>query len=175
MQQIVTSYTWSERMISIALFFAVLYGINIGRNKSRLAVKDYIIHNECAVQNDGMPCLFNKNKKADTLEVVLYDEIIDLEVHLYYTVFDEYNIIARHTVIINKSDSDIKLLSAYSASVDLPMDNYEMIHFAGSWGRERAMHRTKLEMGMKAEVENARGGSGHQLNPFSMITSVGTD
>ena len=48
-------------------------------------------------------------KKADTLEVVLYDEIIDLEVHLYYTVFDEYNIIARHTVIINKSDSDIKL------------------------------------------------------------------
>lgn len=75
MQQIVTSYTWSERMISIALFFAVLYGINIGRNKSRLAVKDYIIHNECAVQNDGMPCLFNKNKKADTLEVVLYDEI----------------------------------------------------------------------------------------------------
>ena len=175
MQQIVTSYTWSERMISIALFFAVLYGINIGRNKSRLAVKDYIIHNECAVQTDGMPCLFNKNKKADTLEVVLYDEIIDLEVHLYYTVFDEYNIIARHTVIINKSDSDIKLLSAYSASVDLPMDNYEMIHFAGSWGRERAMHRTKLEMGMKAEVENARGGSGHQLNPFSMITSVGTD
>ena len=151
MQQIVTSYTWSERMISIALFFAVLYGINIGRNKlcicviciyktiigrdisyimfenedgdllnfhfgkkitdidysqmkeeweekwgfvsnrfcldnypqeypsygysdlrnpayqvvnkfgnavSRLAVKDYIIHNECAVQTDGMPCLF---------------------------------------------------------------------------------------------------------------------
>ena len=146
-----------------------------GNAVSRLAVKDYIIHNECAVQTDGMPCLFNKNKKADTLEVVLYDEIIDLEVHLYYTVFDEYNIIARHTVIINKSDSDIKLLSAYSASIDLPMDDYEMIHFAGSWGRERAMHRTKLEMGMKAEVENARGGSGHQLNPFSMITSVGTD
>lgn len=91
---------------------------------------------------------------------------------MYYTVFDEYNIIARHTVIINKSDSDIKLLSAYSASIDLPMDDYEMIHFAGSWGRERAMHRTKLEMGMKAEVENARGGSGHQLNPFAMITSV---
>lgn len=146
-----------------------------GNAVSRLVVKEYIIHNECAVQTDGMPCLFNKNKKADTLEVVLYDEIIDLEVHLYYTVFDEYNIIARHTVIINKSDSDIKLLSAYSASIDLPMDNYEMIHFAGSWGRERAMHRTKLEMGMKAEVENARGGSGHQLNPFSMITSVGAD
>lgn len=114
-----------------------------GNAVSRLVVKEYIIHNECAVQTDGMPCLFNKNKKADTLEVVLYDEIIDLEVHLYYTVFDEYNIIARHTVIINKSDSDIKLLSAYSASIDLPMDDYEMIHFAGSWGRERAMHRNK--------------------------------
>lgn len=104
-----------------------------GNTVSRLAVKEYIIHNECTVQTNGMPCLFNKNKKADTLEVVLYDEIIDLEVHLYYTVFDEYNIIARHTVIINKSDSDIKLLSAYSASIDLPMDDYEMIHFAGSW------------------------------------------
>ena len=52
-----------------------------GNAVSRLVVKEYIIHNECAVQTDGMPCLFNKNKKADTLEVVLYDEIIDLEVH----------------------------------------------------------------------------------------------
>ena len=35
-----------------------------GNAVSRLAVKDYIIHNECAVQTDGMPCLFNKNKKC---------------------------------------------------------------------------------------------------------------
>ena len=84
-------------------------------------MKEYIIHNECTVQTNGMPCLFNKNKKADTLEVVLYDEIIDLKVHLYYTVFDEYNIIARHTVIINKSDSNIKLLSVLCADFYLWM------------------------------------------------------
>lgn len=40
-----------------------------GNAVSRLVVKDYIIHNECAVQTDGMPCLFNKNKKLIRLKL----------------------------------------------------------------------------------------------------------
>lgn len=146
-----------------------------GNAVSRLRVKDYIIHNDSAAQLSSMPCLVKGEQKADTLEVVLYDEYIDAEVRLYYTVFEQYNIIARHAVIINQAEKPIKLLSAYSASVDLPMDNYEMIHFAGSWGREREMMRTKLTMGMKAEAENARGGSGHQMNPFVIIAEEGAD
>lgn len=144
-----------------------------GNMVSRLRVKEYIIHNDTTACTDGMPCLFKGDKSADTLEVVLYDDIIDFEVHLYYTVFEEYNIIARSAVLINRADENIEVVSAYSASVDFPRgsgaNEYDMIHFAGAWGREREMIRTPLKMGMRAEAENSRGGSGHQMNPFVMI------
>lgn len=146
-----------------------------GNAISKLNVKQYRIHSETTASIIGMPCLFKGDKNADTLEVILEDCHTALEVRLYYTVFDEYDIIARNAVIVNKSDTVIKLTKAYSASIDLPMGDYDMIHFAGSWGREREMVRTPLKIGIKAEAENARGGSGHQLNPFVMIAAPDAD
>lgn len=146
-----------------------------GNAVSKLSVREYKIHSGETAVVEGMPCLFKGDKNADTLEVVLEDKNIDLEVRLFYTVFDEYDIIARNAVIVNKADSSIKLTKAYSANLDLPIGDYDMIHFAGSWGRERDMLRTPLKMGMKAEAENARGGSGHQVNPFVMIASSDAD
>lgn len=142
---------------------------------SQLKVKEYIIHKNTTADIKGMPCLFKGDKAADTLEIVLYDKIINFEVRLYYTVFDEYDIIARNAVLINHAEDNIEIMSAYSASLDLPIGDYDMIHFAGSWGRERDIRRTPLKMGMKAEAENARGGSGHQVNPFVMITESDAD
>lgn len=146
-----------------------------GNAVSRMTVKGYKIHNNAVTEIKGMPYLFKGDKNVDTLEVILYDESIELEVHLFYTVFEEYNIIARSAVVKNNSEDAVNIMSAYSASLDLPMNDYDMIHFAGSWGRERDMMRTSLKMGMKAEIENARGGSGHQLNPFVMIASPQAD
>lgn len=142
---------------------------------SQLKVKEYKIHKGMTAEIEGMPCLFKGNQNADTLEVTLYDEALDFEVRLYYTVFDEYDIIARNAIMINKSDTVIEIMSAYSSSLDLPMDDYDMVHFAGGWGREREMIRTPLKLGIKAEAENARGGSGHQMNPFVMICSPNAD
>ncbi len=146
-----------------------------GNLVSKLSVKEYKIHNGMTAEIKGMPCLFKGDKNADTLEVVLEDKAIDFEVHLYYTVFDEYDIIARSAVLVNKADRGIKVTRAYSANIDLPVGDYDMIHFAGSWGRERDMMRTPLRIGMRAEAENARGGSGHQINPFVMIASSDSD
>lgn len=146
-----------------------------GNFNSKLTVKDIIIHENEVIKVKDMPSLNKGDSKADTLEVVLCDEIIDLQVHLYYVVFEEYNIIARHAVIINKADCDIELSSAYSASVDFPKGEFDMIHFAGAWGRERDLIRTPLRQGVKVEAANARGASGHQINPFVMICSENAD
>lgn len=146
-----------------------------GNAVSRLVVKDIEILKGVA-HVEGMPALIdNENASSETLKVTLVDEIIDLKTELYYTVFDEYNVIARSAVIINGADKAVELLSAYSTSIDFPLDDYDIVHFAGAWGRERDMHRTALTMGMKAEIENARGGSGSQLNPFVMIASKDAD
>ena len=85
---------------------------------SQLKVEEFIVHKGETAQVDGMPSLMSGDKNADTLEAVLSDKTIGLEVRLFYTVFDEYNIIARNAVIINRSEKPMKLTRAYSASFD---------------------------------------------------------
>ncbi|MBO5059530.1 MAG: alpha-galactosidase [Clostridia bacterium] len=139
-----------------------------GNMLSQLKVKDFIVHENETAQIEGMPSLFAGDKKADTLEVVLCDDAIALEVHLYYTVFDEYNIIARNAVIINKADANVTLKRAYSASIDLPKGDYDMITFPGAWGDERNIVRTPLKRSVMLEAETSRYTS-HNLNSFVMI------
>lgn len=146
-----------------------------GNMVSALKVKEYIIHNDTVMAVKGMPSLFKGKAHSDTLEVILADDVIGLQVHLFYTVFEEYNIIARHVALVNVSNDDMYIKSAYSVSLDLPMGEYDVIHFPGAWGREREQQRTRLTMGMKAELESARGGSSAQLNPFVMIAAKEAD
>lgn len=146
-----------------------------GNMVSELKVKEYRIHKDAVVEITGMPALLKGGASADTLEVVLEDVTVGLEVHLFYTVFEEYNVIARNAVLVNVSDAEMSIRSAYSASVDLPQGEYDVIHFPGTWGRERDQVRTHLTMGMKAELESARGGSSSQLNPFVMIATPDAD
>lgn len=146
-----------------------------GHPSAKLTVKDIIIHENEAIKVKDMPSLYKGDCKADTLEVVLYDEAIDFEARLYYVVFEDYNIIARHAVLINRAAEDIEISSAYSMSLDFPRGDYDMVHFAGAWLRERDFIRTPLQLGAKLEASNARGASGHQMNPFAMICSRDAD
>lgn len=146
-----------------------------GHPNAKLTVKDIIIHENEVIKVKDMPSLYKGDGKADTLEIVLTDDVIDLEARLYYVVFEDYNVVARHAVLKNKADCEMELSSAYSLSLDFPKDNYDMIHFAGAWLREREMIRTPLQLGVKVEAANARGASGHQMNPFAIICEEGAD
>jgi len=146
-----------------------------GNMVSELKVKEYKVHHDKVVEITGMPALLKGDSKADTLEIVMEDTIIGLEVHLFYTVFEEYNVLARSAVLVNQSEEEMLLRSAYSVSVDLPQGEYDVIHFPGTWGRERDQVRTHLTMGLKAELDSSRGGSSAQLNPFVMLASPDAD
>ena len=139
---------------------------------SRLKVKEHRIHRGKTVEVVGMPSLFGC---ADTLETVLEDVSVGLEVHLYYTVFDDYDVIARHAVLINRSAEELTLTGAYSANVDLPEDQYELIHFAGEWGRELGLERSPLHRGMRAETADNTGRGSRECGPFAMVATAGAD
>ncbi len=143
-----------------------------GNCLSQLKVKDFVIHENVTAQIDGMPSLYAGDKKADTLEAILCDDVIGLEVHLFYTVFDKYNIVARNTLIVNKSEEDMILKRVYSASVDLPKGDYEMLSFAGAQCDERNIMRTPLRRGVANEVDTARG-CAHNVNPFVIVAEAG--
>ena len=120
----------------------------------------------------GMPSLFKGDKNAQTLEITMADEYTGLEVVLIYTVFEEYNIIARNVRFINTSSDKITLNSAYSTCFGMKADNWDIIHFGGAWARERDMIRTPLGRNSMVDLSSFKGTSSHALNPFVMLSSA---
>ena len=141
---------------------------------SKLRVKEYRIHAAAVPEIPQLPCLFGA-EGTDTLEVVLEDSAIGLEVSLFYTVFEELDVIARSAVLTNRSDSAMTLNKALSCNLDLPERPYEMIWFPGEWGRERGLQRIRLEKGIRMEAADNAGRGSREVNPFVMVASAGAD
>ena len=113
----------------------------------------------------GLPSSYvEKDTDAQTLEIDLEDHVSGLLVTLRYTVFAEYDVLARSMLIQNHSADTVTLLDAQTA-VRLPADNYEILHLKGGWARERHAKRFAMPEGNFA-IKSRRGASGHENNPF---------
>ncbi len=145
-----------------------------GNAVSRLKYKSHKIY-DGKYSVDGMPSLYKGENHAMTLEITLEDETAGFAAILYYSVFDEYDIITRSVKIVNTSGAQIEVTRAMSVSLDLPVGEYEMIHFYGHWAKEREMVRTHIQPGSTPQVSGACGISGHGVNPFVIVCAPGTD
>ncbi len=143
-----------------------------GNAISKLKFKSHKIY-EGKYTVDGMPCLFEGDKSVSTLEITMTDEFLGFDVVLYYSVYDEYDIITRSAKIINNSDKPIDVTKIMSMSIDLPVGEYETVHFAGAWARERDLERTEIKKCSSVDLSNIQGTSGHKLNPFVMVCEKG--
>ena len=139
-----------------------------GNNISMLKVTDIKIkdgvYNPC-----GLPHILQKDNTAQTSYITLCDEVINLEVTLIYTVFDEYDVIIRSAEFKNLSDKPIRIDRAYSSCLELYTEKRDVIYFPGSWARERYMERAEIRHGEKIDISNACVGSGHNMNPFAIV------
>lgn len=113
----------------------------------------------------GLPSAFDRENAAQTLILHCRDEVLQLDVDLYYTVFEENDMITRSVRICNHSKEAVYLTKAYSACLDMDDDGYEMLTLHGSWARERQMDRRPIGYG-KTSVGSIRGESSHQEHPF---------
>ena len=119
-----------------------------------------------------LPQLDNTTE-CDTLEITLADEFCGVEVKLLYSVFEKEDVITRRTIFKNTNDEPIKLINAYSASLDMFVPNAQMISFEGTWARERQVNRHNLFQGTTS-LESRRGSSSHHLNPSAILTKPTT-
>lgn len=123
----------------------------------------------------GLPATYVEDAhEADTLEITLYDALIDSEILLSYTIFNEMAVITRNTKFTNNGEQKIILNRAMSTSIDLPDYDYEMIHLAGAWSRERHVKTRKLEQGTQG-IYSLRGASSAEHNPFLVLKRPGAD
>ncbi len=117
----------------------------------------------------GLPATYTEDEdEAETLEISLKDPVGGLELKLSYTIFRDRNCIARNARIANGGQKPFHLMSAMSLCLDLPDHDYEMLHFAGCWGRERHIKTRSLESGVQS-VGSMRGHSSHEQNPLLIL------
>ena len=110
----------------------------------------------------GMPAMRNG---GTTLIVHLRDEYTDFAADLFYTVYDDEDVVARRVVYRNERDERVVLRRAYSFNFTLPSQRYNCITLYGSWAKERQIDRTPLHHGVFS-IDSKRSTSSAAINPF---------
>lgn len=124
---------------------------------------------------EGLPATYvEKEEEAATLEISLYDELIDAEIILTYTIFEKFSALTRSVKFVNHGKESINLTRAMSASVDFFDSDFEMVQLSGAWSRERHVKVRKLESGIQS-ISSTRGTSSSQQNPFLALKRPDTN
>lgn len=115
---------------------------------------------------EGLPATYvESDDEAQTLFITLHDSVINTDIILSYTIFKNYNAIARNAKFVHHGSDPIVLDCAMSLNVDLPDSDYEMLELTGAWSRERTIETRKLCTGVQS-VYSMRGCSSNNYNPF---------
>ncbi len=114
----------------------------------------------------GLPATYTAAEDdAVTVEILLEDELLSVQMVLSYTIYEDYDAICRNVRFVNNGEQNLDLLRAMSMSVDLYDSDFEMIHLDGAWARERHKKKRKLVTGIQS-ISSARGASSPDHNPF---------
>lgn len=108
------------------------------------------------------------------LKVVYKDRQYPLELWMYYTVFENEDVITRRSVLVNSGDEPVDILRLMSLQLDFPDKGYVMTTFNGGWTNEMNRNDTKVVAGNLVN-SSVTGTSSNRANPFIMLSKEGTD
>ncbi len=114
-----------------------------GTHVVNLKYKDYEIF-DGKYSLAELPSFFSKGNDAKTLKITLVDVASDVEVELYYGVFEDKDVITRAVRISNLGVGSIQIHKAQSMSLDIVAGQYDLIHFHGRWASERNVERLPI-------------------------------
>ncbi|MGY3766200.1 alpha-galactosidase [Vagococcus vulneris] len=122
----------------------------------------------------GLPATYTtRDDEAETLIITLIDELTQMTVDLLYTIFAAENVITRSSLFKNNGVDDVRLQKVASMSMDIASCDLDLIHFPGTWARERQLVREKISSGQK-KLDSKRGSSSHQQNPVIILADPKT-
>ncbi|SFM18559.1 alpha-galactosidase [Gracilibacillus orientalis] len=123
----------------------------------------------------GLPATYAENgDPVETVEITLYDDEIDAELLLLYSVFEEQDAIVRSAKFKNDGKQKLNVTRAMSANIDFFDSDYETVQLSGAWSRERHIKTRRLEEGIQ-NISSTRGISSSQHNPFIALKRPDTN
>ena len=144
---------------------------------SRAADLRYFSHEiiDGVVAVKGLPhATQNGFSDIETLKVVLKDSATDVFVNMYYTVFEQTDVIARFVEIENKGDNSVFVEKAASLQLDFNDSDYDFITLTGAWAKERHVGRRPLVMGTQGYSVHT-GTTSHQYSTFFALCDKNAD
>lgn len=117
---------------------------------------------------EGLPSTFVNEDQVRSLEIMMVDEVLNIQMLMSYSVFFDSNVIARSVKIINSSEKSLFLDKIMSMNIDMHGRDFDVITLDGRWIKERHVHRRPLSDGTFL-VESKRGVSSSNHNPFMAL------
>lgn len=103
--------------------------------------------------------------EAETLRLTLYDDVLQIEARLFYTIYPDQAVLVKNMEVKNNS-AQIRLLKKAASAVFYLMDaDWDFVHLAGNWARERQIVSQPLQTG-GIFTQSLYGSSSHQCNPY---------
>ncbi len=123
----------------------------------------------------GLPALYAESaEEAESLRVILTDDLTGLKVTALYSVFASSGAVTRSLRLENTGSAPLTVTSLLSASVPVWDGGLDAVHLNGAWARERRIIRTPVREG-ELRISSARGASGHEENPFLALCDRNAD
>ncbi|KAI1873383.1 hypothetical protein JX265_005005 [Neoarthrinium moseri] len=121
----------------------------------------------------GLPATFGGDEDVSTLTVHLYDNYSAIAADLHYSIFPQYNAIARSFQISNQGNQSVTVLRASSWSIDTPNEELDLIDLSGDWAWENHINRRAVISGEQG-FRSSAGYSSHFHNPFFALAAPTT-
>ncbi len=125
------------------------------------------------VPMETLPSAYGDAGDCQTLELTLLDESNNVTLTLYYTVFEQADVIARRVALENGNERPLTIRKLLSLMLDMPNDNFRMVTFDGCWIKEAHRHERTLSYGITVN-SSVTGDSSNRHNPGFLLAAPET-
>lgn len=135
-------------------------------------VTDFTYYNhevlDGCIKMDTLPTAYGGDQ---TLKVTLKDKVFPVFIDLYYSVFEQTDVISRRAVVRNEADAPIIIRRIMSMSLDIPDECFFMYTLDGGWIKEAHFHKRPVSYGITTN-SSTTGASSNRHNPAFMIAEA---
>lgn len=129
---------------------------------------DFLFESAVALSPTILEKLPSPHGAQEELVITLLEKAMQIRLELHYQLFDDSDVIACYTKIINESEEEVTIRKA--ASLQLPLVNHEMEVWStyGNWTGELNIDKKPLTFG-RTVIESLCGSSSNRHNPFFLL------
>lgn len=110
----------------------------------------------------------------EELVIHLKDDHYAFRMDLHYILYPAYDLMERSVVLKNEMEEPLQIEQLHSAQFHIPYENLNFSNVHGHWGAEEQQFTQRVSYG-KILIENRRGTSSHNHNPYFILDRDATE